>query len=146
MNQGMAFGVCMAVGLVLMSLSFVYLPMILIAPQNFSGLFSLGSLCFFIGFAALQGPAEFASHLLKKGRLPLSLSYVGSLIACLCSANILGSYILTLVFTGIHIVALLYFLSAFVPGGTDRLTSILTACWSFLRGLCGGKSSSPLPL
>ena len=142
----MAFGVCIAVGAVLMSLSFVFLPMILLAPQKFSGLFSLGSLCFFLSFAALRGPAKFASHLLTKERLPFSIAYVGSLIMCLYSANILRSYILTLVFTGIQIVALLYFLLAYVPGGTKSLTFILTACWSFLRGLCGGKSSSPLPL
>ena len=103
MNQWIAFGVCLVVGGVLMAMSFLFLPMILLAPQKFSGLFTLGSLCFFMSFAALRGPAKFASHLLTKERLPFSISYVGSMIGTLYSANILRSYILTLVFTGIQV-------------------------------------------
>jgi len=120
------------VGCLLITLSFSFLPVLVISPQKFALLFALGSLVIMGSLAFLKGPKALASQLMQREKLPFSSAYIVGLVGTLVSTIVLRSFILTAVFGIIQAVALLYFLASYVPGGKavlnfcGRCTSRLT--------------------
>lgn len=120
------------VGMLLISLSFTFLPVLVISPQKFALLFAFGSLIVMGSLAFLKGPKALASQLIQREKLPFSATYVVSLVGTLVGTIVLKSFILTAVFGLTQAVALMYFLASYVPGGKavlnfcGRCTSRLT--------------------
>jgi len=108
-------------GIFLISLSFSFLPMLLISPQKFALLFALGSMSMLGSFAVLKGPQAFFRGLLHRDKLPFSILYAVGLVGTLVGTIIMRSYVLTAGFGLLQAVALLYFLAAHVPGGKAAL-------------------------
>lgn len=131
----------------LMTLALAFLPMIMFAPQKFSMLFTLGSLCWIAAFAVLKGPFAFVSHLMARERIPFSLAYLCSIAGTMWAAEAKQSYILTIAFVGIQIVSLLYFLVSYIPGGSSSLTMALKMVGGMCKSCCPfGKKDSFIPL
>jgi len=130
------------VGAMLITLSFSFLPVLVIAPQKFALLFAIGSLIIMGSLAFLKGPKALASQLMQREKLPFSSAYIVGLVGTLVATIIMRSFILTAVFGIIQAVALLYFLASYVPGGKavlnfcGRCTSRLTQ--KFVCGSCSG--------
>jgi len=61
----MFFVISVGIGAFLISLSFMYLPFIIIKPEKFSGLFMLGSLSVLYGIGLLKGFGNFWNYLLE---------------------------------------------------------------------------------
>lgn len=72
-------------------------------------------------FAVLKGPKAFLGILIERSKLPWSSAYVVGLVGTLVSTIILKSYLLTAFFGLLQVIALLYFLASFVPGGKTFL-------------------------
>lgn len=124
------FFVAEALGALLMSASFAFLPFIVLAPQKFALTFTLGSLSFLSGFAVLKGYTVLIGHLMDRERLPFSSAYVGTMLGTLYASLVYRSYLLTLAFSVGQICALVYFFVSYIPGGTRML--------NFMAGLfCG---------
>ena len=111
-------------GVVCMILAFTFLPMIIISPHKFAMLFTIGSFLMLASFSCLRGHAAFFKHLASIERLPFSASYGLSLVGTLYCSMVMGSYILTMIFSGIQVIALAYFLVSYIPGGTGALTLV----------------------
>merc|ERR1712034_74429 len=99
--------------------------MLVIAPQKFCLLFTLGSLLIIGSFSALKGPREFCAHLFELKRLPFSLLYAGSLVGTLWATLIAKSALYTLVLCLAQIAALLQFLGSYFPGGPALVRSAI---------------------
>jgi len=131
------------VGCLLITLSFSFLPVLVISPQKFALLFALGSLVIMGSLAFLKGPKALASQLMQREKLPFSSAYIVGLVGTLVSTIVLRSFILTAVFGIIQAVALLYFLASYVPGG-KALLNFCGRCTSRLtqKLMCGSCSGS----
>ena len=66
------------------------------------------------------------AHMLSRERLPFSAAYFGSIVATLWAALVMKSYILSLVCSGLQVVALLYYILSYFPGGAQGVKFMLT--------------------
>ncbi|KAF8642914.1 hypothetical protein AX16_009302 [Volvariella volvacea WC 439] len=117
----LGFGGCLVGAAICFFVSFLTLPLLAIRPSKFALSFSLGSLLVMFGFSVLIGPINHLKHLVSKERLPFSLVYFGSLALTLYMALGAQSYFGSLIFGAIQVIALLAYVVAYFPGGTQTL-------------------------
>jgi hypothetical protein len=129
------FAILAGIGIVCMILAFTFLPIVIISPHKFALMFTLGSGLMILSFSFLRGHSAFIKHLSSMDRLPFSASYLTSLVGTLYCSLVMGSYILTLIFSLIQVVALAYFLVSYIPGGTSALTFIGSMIGNGVKGL-----------
>ena len=137
------FALFLAAGIFCMMLSLTFLPFLLIAPQKFAALFTVGSLLILSSFSVLKGHQAFQAHLITRERLPFTIGYLGSLLGTLYSALWAKTYLLTIFFSLAQIIGLLYFLLSYFPGGASALTYMGGVCMSGVKACIFGGSSSP---
>ncbi|KAJ2381243.1 protein transport protein sft2 [Coemansia sp. RSA 2603] len=97
--------------------------MMVISPQKFATAFSLGGLATISGIALLRGPRAHTKHLLSRERLLFTLSYFGSVFFTLFFSAVAHSYLGTLFFVIIQVVALVWYVVSYFPGGSAGLQS-----------------------
>ena len=96
--------------------------------------------CF--SFSFLWGPYSHLVHLFSKERLPFTVVYLSSLIATLYFAMGLQSAILTPIAAVLQVIALLWFVISYIPGGQTGLrwfTKLFT-------GFCKSTANRNLPV
>ena len=74
----------------------------------------------------MRGWKQQLAHMLSKERIPFSAAYVGSIVATLWAALIMKSYLLSLLCSGLQMVALLYYILSYFPGGAQGVKFMLT--------------------
>ncbi|CAG9767077.1 unnamed protein product [Ceutorhynchus assimilis] len=134
------FALCIGMGILCFSLSLMYLPVLLFKARKFALLFTLGSLFFVLSFFFLWGPLAYLKHMFTRERLPLTLTYGGTLFATLYCALHLQSTPFTVLFAVGQIVSLLWTVVTNIPGGTTGLSFFSKM---FSRSVSGG---STLPI
>jgi len=115
---------------------FVGLPMIALKPQKFALSFTCGSLTFMGSFGILKGPKEHLVSMIAGDRLIFSTVYVGSMLATLYLTFTKGGikgYALVLSASAVQLVALLWYLISFLPGGAMGLQLVFKAMWTILQ-------------
>nr|CAB3266016.1 protein transport protein SFT2-like [Phallusia mammillata] len=118
------FACCICGGIFCFSLASLYVPLLLLKARKFALLYSLGSLFMINSFSFLWGPWNHAKHLMTRERLPFTTAYFGSLFATLYFAMWLRSTLFTSIAAVIQIVALLWYLVSYIPGGQTGLSFI----------------------
>ncbi|XP_003387372.1 PREDICTED: protein transport protein SFT2-like [Amphimedon queenslandica] len=126
------FFLCLGLGILCFALALALTPMILLKSRKFAALFTMGSLFSLGSFSFLWGPWSHLKHLLSRDRLPFTAVYVGTIIATLYFALGVHSTILTLFCAALQILALIWFLVSYIPGGTTGLSFML----KLFSGLC----------
>ncbi|CAK8671696.1 uncharacterized protein LOC143465743 [Clavelina lepadiformis] len=111
-------------GIFCFALASMYAPFLLLKARKFALLYSLGSIFMISSFSFLWGPLNHAKHLLSKDRLPFTIAYFGSLFATLYFAMWLKSSTFTAIAAVIQIIALLWYLISYIPGGQTGLMFI----------------------
>ncbi|XP_024356992.1 uncharacterized protein [Physcomitrium patens] len=133
----MSFSVMIGSGVFFIMLAFtVFLPMIIVAPQKFAICFTLGCIFIMGAFFALKGPKSQALHMISKERLPFTLGFLGSMCATLYASMVLHSYIFSVFFSGIQVLALLYYVISYFPGGSAGLQFITSFFTSAVMKCC----------
>jgi len=104
-------------------------------PHKFAISFTMGSLTFMSSFGILTGPKEHLKGLLQMDRITFTSIYVGSMIMTLYSTKISGvrGHVAVSLCSAIQIVALLWYLISFMPGGTAGLKYVMVAMGHVLR-------------
>ena len=90
-------------------------------------------------FGILTGPAAHFQSMLTAERLPFTIIYMGSMCATLYFTFSFGGasgYVLVLVASGCQLIALLWYLISFLPGGSTGL-SIVLSCRHTARPAAG---------
>nr|CAD7589777.1 unnamed protein product [Timema genevievae] len=82
------------------------------------------------GFSFLWGPINHLKHLFSRERLPFTAAYFGSLVATLYFALSVQSTPLTVLFAVAQVMALLWFLISYIPGGQTGLAFFTRLCSS----------------
>ncbi|KAL2473138.1 Got1/Sft2-like vescicle transport protein family [Forsythia ovata] len=129
----MYFGILLASGVFFLFIAFtLFLPVIVLVPQKFAICFTVG--CTFIigSFFALRGPTNQFAHMSSKERLPFTLGFIGSMMGTIYVSMVLHSYILTVFFSVLQVLALAYYAISYFPGGSAGLKFILSSLTSSL--------------
>ena len=119
----------------------VGIPMITVRPQKFALCFTFGSLTFMGSFAILRGPYAHLSGMLTADRLPFTIVYVASMLATLYftfSVRGASGYVTVMVSSGLQLLALLWYLITFLPGGSQGMKVLTQAIGALLRPLIVG--------
>ena len=115
---------------------FVGLPTITVRPQKFALSFTMGSVMFMLSFAVLKGPKEHLMSMLQRERLYFTTIYVGSILATLYLTFSYGGirgYAMVVAVSAVQIVALLWYLISFLPGGAAGLKYVSAVMGHLLR-------------
>ena len=121
---------------------FRYIPVIVLKARKFALMFSLGSLFTMGSFSFLWGPCNHLQHLFSKDRLPFTSVYLGTLTATLYFALGLQSYMLTSVAAVGQVIALLWFVISYIPGGQTGMKFFARICST----MCRRGSGNVLPI
>ncbi|KAL5498161.1 SFT2 [Sanghuangporus vaninii] len=117
----LGFGACLLGAAACFFVAFFTLPLLAVRPGKFALAFSLGSILVMFGFSILIGPINHIKHLFSKERLPFTAAYFGSLGLTLYFAVQVKSYIGSLIFAIVQVVALVTYVLAYFPGGVQTL-------------------------
>ena len=115
---------------------FVGMPMITLRPQKFALSFTCGSLTFMGSFGIMKGPKEHLLSMVQPDRLVFTTFYLGSMFATLYFTFRFGGasgYLLVITASVLQLVALLWYLISFLPGGTSGLTYVFAAMGHILK-------------
>lgn len=146
-QQLVNFAICIGLGTFFFFLAFLFLPMVVFAPQKFVLLFTLGSMCWIAGLAMLQGPKSLLNALIKKERVTFTCVYAGSVAATFYATLMAHSYLLTILFCGIQMVSMVAFLISYFPGGPRMLGMVKDVVVERVKGVFGIRSTgSVLPI
>ncbi|KAA8526645.1 hypothetical protein F0562_008152 [Nyssa sinensis] len=133
----MYFGLLLATGVFFVFIAFtMFLPVMVLVPQKFAICFTVGC-AFIIGsFFALKGPKNQFAHMSSKERLPFTLGFIGSMVGTIYVSMVLHSYILSVFFSVLQVLALSYYAISYFPGGSaglkflsSTLTSSILRCF-----------------
>jgi len=106
---------------------FVGLPMLALKPQKFALSFTCGSITFMASFGIMKGPYEHLVSMFTADRMLFTTIYFGSILATLyltCTKGGMKGYALVLIASGVQLVALMWYLVSFLPGGTMGLRMV----------------------
>lgn len=115
---------------------FVGMPMIAVRPQKFALSFTMGSLTFMGSFGILKGPQEHLMSMFQADRLYFTFIYFGSMFLTLYFTFSFGGvrgYVLVISASAGQLLALLWYLISFLPGGTSGLHYIFAALGHMLK-------------
>lgn len=125
------FGLMLATGVFFVFISFtMFLPVMVVMPQKFAICFTLGCLFVMGAFFVLKGPRTQLLHMISKERLPFTAGFVASMVATIYVSMVLHSYLLSVLFSGVQVFALLYYVISYFPGGSAGmrfLSSMVTS-------------------
>lgn len=133
----MYFGLLLASGVFFIFIAFtVFLPAMVLVPQKFAICFTLGCAMTVGSFFALKGPRNQLAHMMSRERLPFTLGFLGSMASTIYVSMVLHSYVLSVVFSGLQVLALAYYAISYFPGGaaglkflSSTLTSTILRCF-----------------
>lgn len=112
-----AFFITLLIGLGVIFLSFLFIPVIILFPQKFVSLFSLGSFIVLVSFIFIHGTFAYLEMLFNKKRILFTFLYLVSLVSGIVLA-VKGIYVFSLVCAGFQLFAVIVFGLSFIPGGS----------------------------
>ncbi|XP_058112864.1 protein transport protein SFT2-like isoform X2 [Magnolia sinica] len=118
----MYFGLFLAAGIFFIFIAFtMFLPVMVLMPQKFALCFTVG--CAFIvgSFFALKGSKNQLLHMFSRERLPFTVGFIGSMVGTIYVSMVLHSYVLSVFFSVLQVLALSYYAISYFPGGSAGL-------------------------
>ncbi|KAL1202971.1 hypothetical protein V5N11_015222 [Cardamine amara subsp. amara] len=134
----MYFGLLLASGVFFIFIAFtMFLPVMVLMPQKFAICFTLG--CGFIigSFFALRGPQNQLAHMTSMERLPLTLGFIATMVGTIYVSMVLHSYILSVLFSVLQVLALIYYCISYFPGGSSGMKFLSSALTSSVLRVFG---------
>jgi len=119
----------------------VGLPLIAVRPQKFALCFTCGSLTFMFSFAILRGPSVHLAAMMRPERRIFSAIYLFSMFATLFATLRVGGvkgYFAVLMFSGIQLLALMWYLLSSLPGGSAGIGMVTKVAAGIIRPLVSG--------
>jgi hypothetical protein len=130
-----SFFITLAIGLVFIFLSLIFLPLVAISPYKFLFLFSTGSVIIVASFIFIYGTSEYFQMLFSKERFIFTIFYIVSILLGIYSGFIKEYYILSLICVLVQMTTLIIFVLSFIPGGKSGITFILNMLATPIKNL-----------
>ncbi|PVV01233.1 hypothetical protein BB560_004356 [Smittium megazygosporum] len=103
------------------------LPLIVFSPSKFAVAFSLGNMMAILSIALFNGPRSHFKNMFSRERMIFSGVYFLSISLTLWSSVFINSYILTLIFSAVQVLALIKYITSFFPGGASGVRNTLSS-------------------
>ena len=130
------FGILFFTGIIIIIMSFLFLPLILISPKKFTLLFALGTFVSISSFIFYFGTNKFFDVLFNKDRILFTIIYLSGFFGCLFFPTFFGkNYFLILVFSGLEMISTLFFILTFLPGGYGSIKIFSNLILTQIRGI-----------
>ncbi|XP_052178774.1 protein transport protein sft2-like [Diospyros lotus] len=127
----MYFGMLLATGVFFIFIAFtLFLPVIVLVPQKFALCFTFGCGLIIGSFFALKGPKNQFLHMFSKERLPFTLGFLGTMVGTVYVSMGLHSYVLSVIFSVLQVLALAYYAVSYFPGGSAGMKFMLSGLTS----------------
>jgi hypothetical protein len=101
---------------------FCFFVQLLFTPAKFAFCFTLGVLFFMTAFAMMQGPTVYIKSICGRERIAFTIAFFGSMVTTLYAALVIRSYLLVVAASGVEILAMLWYLMSYIPGGSAGMT------------------------
>jgi hypothetical protein len=120
------FGMCFSAGVVMIFVSFSFLPLIVVMPHKFAAAFTMGNVLAIVSTWVLVGPRAQLRTMFHPARAAAAAAYVGSLIFALFAAFFGGRlrYLLVLAALVVEIVALCWYSLSYIPYGRHLISQL----------------------
>ncbi|KAB5527761.1 hypothetical protein DKX38_021608 [Salix brachista] len=134
----MYFGILLAAGVFFVFVAFtMFLPVMVLVPQKFAICFTIGCALIVASFFALKGPKNQLAHMFSKERLPFTLGFISTMVGTVYVSMVLHSYILSVLFSVLQVLALSYYAISYFPGGSTGLKFLSSTLTSSILGCFG---------
>lgn len=127
-----SFLIVLAIGCGVLFLSMMFLPLILIKPNKFISLFSLGSILVMSSFIFIQGTKSYFSSLFSKERYLFTTLYLASIICGIYFSFNNAWFFIAYFCVIFQFIALTVFIFSFIPGGQIGISYIFSYLKSFI--------------
>lgn len=133
----MYFSLLLAAGVFFVFIAFaMFLPVMVLMPQKFAICFTIGCVFIIGSFFALKGPKNQLAHMFSRERLPFTLGFISSMVGTIYVSMVLHSYVFSVLFSVLQVLALSYYAISYFPGGSagmkflsSTLTSLILKCF-----------------
>lgn len=133
----MYFSLLLAAGIFFVFIAFaMFLPVMVLMPQKFAICFTIGCVLIIGSFFALKGPKNQLAHMFSRERLPFTLGFISSMVGTIYVSMVLHSYVFSVLFSVLQVLALSYYAISYFPGGSagmkflsSTLTSLILKCF-----------------
>ncbi|CBI28479.3 hypothetical protein VitviT2T_018194 [Vitis vinifera] len=133
----MYFSLLLAAGIFFVFIAFaMFLPVMVLMPQKFAICFTIGCVFIIGSFFALKGPKNQLAHMFSRERLPFTLGFISSMVGTIYVSMVLHSYVFSVLFSVLQVLALSYYAISYFPGGSagmkflsSTLTSLILKCF-----------------
>ena len=130
------FGIVFFTGIVIIIISFIFIPLIIITPKKFTLLFALGTFVLISSFIFYFGTNKFFEVLFNKDRIWFTVAYLTGFFGCLFFPTFFGkNYLLILIFSGLEMISTLFFILTFLPGGYSSIKMFTSLFLSQIKRL-----------
>ncbi len=119
------FFIFIAIGMGFICLSLMFLPIILLSPQKFVTLFSIGSIVSLSSFIFVYGTQGYISMLFSPERKWFSMLYLVSIFVGLYYAFFHSYYLVSIICALIQLITLIIFTLTFIPGGSSGISLLV---------------------
>lgn len=127
------FMLCLSMGLFCFFMCSLYVPVLVLKARKFALLYTLGSVFFLMSFSALWGPVNHLKHLFSGDRLLFSLVYFLTIGATLYFSMWKRSFVMTILFACIQILAMVWYIISYIPGGQTGLKFFYKIFYAFTK-------------
>lgn len=127
----LGFMLCLVLGLFCFFLCSLYIPVLVLKARKFALLYTMGSLFFLMSFSALWGPVNHLKHLFSGDRILFSAVYFMTIGATLYFSMWRRSFFMTIIFAVIQILAMVWYIISYIPGGQTGLKFFSKVFYSF---------------
>ncbi|KAL6330194.1 hypothetical protein AAG906_040115 [Vitis piasezkii] len=133
----MYFSLLLAAGIFFVFIAFaMFLPVMVLMPQKFAICFTIGCVFIIGSFFALKGPKNQLAHMFSRERLPFTLGFISSMVGTIYVSMVLHSYVFSVLFSVLQVLALSYYAISYFPGGSagmkflsSTLISLILKCF-----------------
>ena len=119
------FFIVLIIGILVLFLSLIFLPMIVISPQKFISLFSLGSLIVISSFIFIYGTEAFCSKIFDTSRRFWAVIYLFSIILGMYFSFMKSFILISYICSVFQLITLICFVLSFLPGGQSGIRFII---------------------
>lgn len=125
------FLIVLALGFFVIFMSLFFLPTIIIYPQKFVSLFSLGSFIIISSFIFIHGTKAYLEMLFNEDRRLYTISYFLSIFVGIYFSNFTTMFIVSHICSMLQLLIMAFFILSFIPGGQTGISFILGMIKSF---------------
>ena len=130
-----SFFIVLAFGFVILFFSLMFLPFVLLSPQKFVSLFSIGSFLILSSFIFIYGTKDYLNMLFNSSRTLLTCLYLASIIVGIYFSFVNSWMFVSHICAVLQLITLITFTLSFIPGGNMGISFMWNMFKSmFVRG------------